>query len=246
MARIITFANKKGGSGKTTVVVNLGAVLGKLGQRVLIMDLDPQSHATLISGIDTYEKKRGIGSVIRKSFPLTEAIVQGPQGLYDIIPSYHKDEPYVMYGLQRDFRNFIDPVADLYDFILIDTPPSREDILIFSLSFSTELMIPLPLQFLAMEGLAELIGLLVKISKKINPDLKLTAVIPVMTGMRTNHAAGVCAQLEKIFNDKLLQTGIRQDVKIADSAWNQLPVILYSPHTRASEDFLNLAQHILS
>lgn len=248
-ARIITFANKKGGSGKTTTAVNVCASLAQKGKKCLLVDMDPQCHATLISGINPYESSKGIGSLF-KGANITDVIKNTPFGLYSIIPSYHKDEPVILYSeitpppLKK--KVFITELKALFDFIIFDTPPGRDDIFSFCLSVSDELMIPMPLQFLAMEGLAQLTGFLYKITETVNPDITLSAIIPVMIDMRTRHANDVYKELVETFGSQIIKRGIRLDIKLAEAAWAQKPICLYAPMSKAAYDFHLLAEEIIA
>jgi len=243
-ARIITFSNKKGGSGKTSTVVNLTACLGQKGKRCLLIDTDPQSHATFISGIYPYCEGKGIGSLFKGS-NITDLITKVPHGLYDILPSYHKDSLQNLYGKEFVYNDVLNKVKDEYDFIVFDTPPVRDDILTFCLSVSTELIIPTPLQFLAIEGLSQLIGFLYKISETTNTRITLSAIIPTMVDMRTRHANEILKQLENTLSDSIIKRGIRLDIKISEASWAQKPVCLYAPKSKAAYDFNLLAEEIL-
>ncbi|WP_460178055.1 ParA family protein [Thermodesulfovibrio hydrogeniphilus] len=150
-----------------------------------------------------------------------------------------------MYGSEFKFKDVLTPVHVDYDFILIDTPPGRDDLLKFSFLISTNLLIPMPLQFLAMEGLAQLLGLLYKISEKYNPAIKFSGIIPVMVDMRTRHSNEVLQELKNTFGERLIRRGIRLDIKISEASWKQMPVIAYAPHSKASYDFHMLAEEIL-
>ncbi|MDF2953975.1 MAG: ParA-like ATPase [Thermodesulfobacterium sp.] len=242
--RIITFANKKGGSGKTTTVVNLAAALGNKGKKCLVVDLDPQCHATLISGLNPYSPLKGAGSLFN-NYHIENLIKTPSHKLFDIIPSFHKDNSYILYGSELKYKDIFSEISSKYDFILIDTPPGREDILTFCLSVSTELMVPMPLQFLAMEGLAQLLGLLYTISEKYNPNIILSGIIPVMVDMRTKHANAILKELKDTFGNDVIKRGIRIDIKISEAAWHQLPIILYAPRSKAAYDFHMLAEELL-
>lgn len=242
--RVITFANKKGGSGKTSTAVNLAAVLSKKNKRVLIIDLDNQCHATLISGINAYDKIKGAYSFF-KTKKFSEIIKKTPFNLYDIIPSVHSESEVVLYNKELEYKDILVPLRNYYDYIIIDTPPSRRDILTFCFCVSDELIVPMPLQFLAMEGLAQLLGQMYYIARKYNQKIRLSGIIPVMVDMRSKHSQLVLKELKNTFGDSIIKRGIRIDVKISEASWEQKPVIIYSPYSKASYDFNILAEDIL-
>ncbi len=249
MTRVICVANKKGGSGKTTLVVNLAAALGTLGKRVLIIDLDPQCHATLVSGIDPYKNEKGIGSIMSKTIEPQRAVKKAINNLYDVIPSYHNDEPYVFYGLQEhNYRDLVDKFKTLftdYDFVLIDTPPSREDILTFAFLLSNQTLVPMPFQFLAMEGLSEFIGYFTKFSTNIKSDIEFLGVVPVNYDLKTNHSREIYRELKDVLGIDMIKQGIKYDVNLVESTWAGEPVITYKRKCISANEFMKLAEELI-
>lgn len=257
--RVIIFANRKGGSGKTTLAVNLAAALGQAGKRVLVADLDPQCHATYISGVDSYNAEAAVklALALRAGQP-ERGIVRPEHGLFDVLPGYHSSKPLpgaahtaeinlsTLLVPGENARILCAPLFVNYDFVLLDTPPSGEDALRFAVSVATEVIIPLPLHFLAMEGLAQLIGLLRRHAVSLNPDLTLCGVVPVMTDAREEHSSKVLLQLREIFPDTMLLRRIRMDMCLAEAAWQQLPALCLFPNSKGVADAADLAAHVLA
>jgi len=245
MARIITLANRKGGSGKTTLSVNLAAELGSRGFKVLLIDLDPQCHASFISGIDTYQRLTGMSAVLQEGVPIEQIIIRMPYDLYDIAPLYQKELGYSFHLNIEKNLNVLKSIENKYDYILLDTPPSIEDIHRLSFSISTDVFVPLVLQFLAMEGLAQLTRLIYLITETQNPDLKLSAIIPIHLNAQTNHEKAILMEVEEAFSKSIIKSPIRTDIKLADASWKQQPLLIYSPKSRAIGDFKRLANEII-
>lgn len=257
--RVLLLANRKGGSGKTTLAVNLAAAFGAAGKRVLLVDLDPQCHATYISGINPYDANAAtrLGLALRCGQP-ERGVRTTEHALFDVLPCYHASTPLPFaphlpeIGLSSFFepgetsRMLCQPLFAAYDVVVIDTPPSGEDALRFAVSVGTEALIPLPLHFLAMEGLAQLIGLLRRHASALNPDLTLSGVVPVMTDAREDHSSRVLLQLREIFPDAMLLRRVRMDMQLAEAAWQQKPARCLFPESKAVADIDDLATTVLA
>lgn len=257
--RVVLLANRKGGSGKTTLAVNLAAAVGASGKRVLLVDLDPQCHATYISGVDPYNAAAAtrLGMALRCGQP-ERGVCNPEHGLFAVLPCYHASTPLPFaphlpeIGLSSFFepgqtsRMLCAPLFNAYDVVVIDTPPSGEDALRFAVSVGTEALIPLPLHFLAMEGLAQLIGLIRRHAAALNPDLTLCGVVPVMTDAREDHSSRVLLQLREIFPDAMLLKRVRMDMQLAEAAWQQQPARVLFPDSKAVADIEDLACTVLA
>ncbi|WP_022849668.1 ParA family protein [Limisalsivibrio acetivorans] len=251
MADIITFANKKGGSGKTSTVLNVGAVLGSKGNRVLLVDLDPQAHLSYWSGVNTYDTYKNIYSVIHGDYSSSEAVTTTEHGLYDIIPASthfsHKDLKQIIDGRQVEgklAKALID-VKDKYDIILIDTPPTVAVLTLNALVASRHVLIPVLLNFLAIEGLAQLAQNIYRINMAHNPDLRIMGIIPNQYDLRSNHARRVVSELNENFGEDMISPRIRHDIKVAEAPEARLPINLYAPKSRGAMDFSILADYVM-
>jgi len=246
MSKIITFANRKGGSGKTTIVVNLAASLASLNKKVLVVDLDPQCHASYISGVNTYERKMGMGAVLKKQCTISEIILKTEVENFDIAPLYQKEfGNSISFNIESN-KTILDELKGKYDYILIDTPPSIEEIHKLSMAISTDVMIPLLMHFLAMEGMAQLTRFIYQITEQHNPDLKLSAIIPISYNKQTNHERMILNEIERVFGSEILKSKIRSDIKIAEASWNKQPLIAYNSKAPAIKDFTLLAKNIIA
>lgn len=246
MQRSLVFANRKGGSGKTSTSVNLAACLGARGYRVLLADLDPQCHATLISGLDPYDVEVAAvaGRALDNGRP-DLCRVTPEHGLYDVLPSRHLPAACLCDRLVHLRAGaFIEATAD-YDFVLMDTPPARDDVLRFAVTVGREIVIPLPLQFLALEGFSQLAGMLQVLARQCNPEIRLTGIVPVMTDPRLEHGSRIMLELRETVPDRLLLRRIRMDASITDAAWKQTPALCLFPESQAVRDFEKLTDQLL-
>ena len=245
MAKIITFANRKGGSGKTTLVVNLAAALAKQGKKVLIIDLDPQCHASYIVGVNTYVHKMGMGAVLKHQTRLKEVILHTEVEGLDIAPLYQPEfSSEISFNIEAH-KNILTEVKEEYDYILIDTPPSIEEIHKLAFAISDEVMIPLLLHFLAMEGLAQLTRFIYTTTEKHNPALRLSAIIPISYNQKTKHEELILKEIEKVFGETILKHKIRSDIKIAEASWYKKPLVNYNKKAPSLHDFNRLALDII-
>lgn len=252
MGNIVTFANKKGGSGKTSTVLNVGAAVGKSGKKVLLIDLDPQAHLSYWSGVNTYDTYPNIYDALLGVYPIEKTLFKTEHGLFDVIPAStgfsHQNLRKLLDGkhVEAKLSKILFNIKNEYDFIFIDTPPTVAVLTLNALVASKYVLIPVLLNFLAIEGLAQLAQNIYRINMAYNPDLRIMGIIPNQYDIRSNHAKKVMKELSENFGDELITPRIRSDVKIAEAPESRLPINLYAPTSRGAMDFSILADHILS
>lgn len=243
--RIIAYANHKGGVGKTTSVVNLGAGLHKLGKRVLLVDMDPQSNLTLSLGIK--EPERNIYGSMRGKHPLEP--VEILPGL-DLVPSTldlsgAEVELSGETGREYILRELLEPLRTKYQFILTDCPPSLGLLTLNALTASQEVMIPIQAHFLALQGLSKLMEIIEKIQKRLNKELRVSGVFITLYDGRKVLNREIVASLETYFKAELCSTKIRDNIALAEAPVNGLDIFRYSPRSYGAEDYLALTREIL-
>ncbi len=253
-ARIIAIANEKGGVGKTVTVLNLGAALYREGKTVLIIDIDPQSNATKGMGIESDEEMLTSYDIITNSEEIDPnvAIIHTQWEGLDVIPSSSDligadIELYDQDGREEKLREGLEGLADKYDFILIDTPPSLSLLTVNVFAFAEEVLIPCQTHPYSFNALAGLFDTLDMIKKEINPAIRITGIIATFFDNRTKVSRNV---LEKIKADEkykglLFRTKIRINTTIADSAEAGVPVVFYKPNSHGASDYNDLAEELL-
>jgi len=251
MGSIITFANKKGGSGKTSSVVNSGGVLGERGYKVLMIDLDPQAHLSFWSGVNTYDSYASVYDAVTGKCSGEDALFKPDHGLYDVLPA-STDFPMSMLKKLLDGENPEGRLAKVlmdmkneYDYILIDTPPTVAILTLNALVASTHVMIPILLNFLAIEGLAQLTQNVYRVNMAFNPEVRVAGIIPNQYNIRSNHSKRVISEIHENFGDDMIAPRVRNDVKVAEAPEFRLPVNLYAPKSRGAMDFNLLADFII-
>jgi len=244
--RKIIFANRKGGSGKTSIVVNLAYVLSKKRKKVLVIDLDSQAHSTFYLNKE-FEVKYSILDVLKDNSKINDVIVETNYKNLFLLPAV-EDLGNLNDKLKNktDFlKNSIDKIDINFDFILIDIPPSLERIVISGLIAADEVMIPLQTHFFPMKGIAQLISLIMKINKDWNKDLKLSGIIPTLYNQRTKIYKSVISEIEDSFGKDILLPGIPYDIRMAEAPSFREPISIFAPNSRASKAFEILANKII-
>jgi len=245
MAKIITLSNHKGGVGKTTSSINIGAGLNKLGKKVLLIDLDPQANLSQSLGVVDAEKN--IYGALRGFYKLTPIKIL--KGL-DLIPSTLElsgaeiemiGEP----GREYILKQTIEPIKNKYDFIIIDSPPSLGLLTINSLTASDEVIIPLQAQFLALQGLVKLMEVIKKIKLRLNKDLELGGVFITQYDNRKILNKNVSETIVDHFKDQVFKTKIRDNVALAEAPSNGLDIFRYNSKSYGAHDYLSLSKEIV-
>ena len=245
MSKVISISNHKGGVGKTTSAINIGAGLNKLGKKVLLIDLDPQ--ANLSQSLGLIDQDRNIYGAIRGEYKLEPiSILKG----LDLIPSTldlsgAEIELSGEAGREYILRELIDPLRGSYDFIIIDSPPSLGLLTINSFTASDEILIPLQAQYLALQGLAKLMEVIEKIQKRLNKDLKLGGVIVTQYDNRKVLNRDVVSTIETHFKDEVFKTKIRDNIALAEAPTQGVDIFRYNPKSYGAEDYLSLCKELL-
>ncbi|NMB63032.1 MAG: ParA family protein [Chloroflexi bacterium] len=251
MAKIFTLVNQKGGVGKTTSAINLGAFLGLYGQRVLIVDVDPQANATSSLGIDKLTVKKGSYEVLVGLTPIGPSILHNPRLKISILPSSPALAGAEVELMDSDKRNFklretIEPIVDRYDYILIDCPPSLSILTINGLLAAKDgVLIPVQCEYLALEGLGQLTDTLQRIKRSLFPELNVRGVILTMYDGRTRLAMDVVQEVRKFFPDKVFQTIVPRSIRLAEAPSYGLPISVYAPTSSAAKAYSALTREIL-
>ena len=244
MSNIITISNHKGGVGKTTSALNIGAGLASFGKTVLLIDLDPQANLSQSLGIR--EPSETVYGSIRGEYPLKP--VQIAKGL-DLVPSTldlsgAEIELSSETGREYILRELLEPIRDRYDYILIDSPPSLGLLTINALTASQEVFIPLQAQYLALQGLSKLIEVIEKIQKRLNKSLRIGGVFITQYDSRKVLNRNVVETIEAHFKDKVFHTRIRDNVALAEAPTAGLDIFSYAPNSHGAEDYLALSEEI--
>lgn len=250
MGKIITFANQKGGVGKTTTCINLAAFLALMGKRVLIVDLDPQGNATSGVGIEKSNELKTIYNVIDGECNVREAIVKTQITDLHIIPATvdlagAEIDLVQMSSREKILKNILARVLDEYDYVMIDCPPSLGLLTVNALTASQSIMIPIQCHFYALEGLSQLMNTVRLIKQHLNPALNVEGVVLTMKDHRSNLVAQVSEEINKYFGKKVFKTFIPSNIRLAEAPSHGQPIVIYDFGSKGSEAYWNLAVELL-
>ena len=247
MAKIVAIVNQKGGVGKTTSCVNLVAALKQAGKHVLLCDFDPQANATSGMGVDK-SKSNGVYDVLINGVATEKAIVSTPYG--DVLPSSKalagaSIEMIEMANRQFLLKAALDAVADNYDFIFIDCPPSLELLTLNALCAAHSLLVPLQGEYYALEGLSDLMNTVRIVRRNMNPRLEIEGVLLTMFDGRTNLAMQVAQEVKRFFPGKVYSTVIPRNVRLSEAPSHGKPITSYDRSCRGAEAYTALAAEFL-
>ena len=255
MAKIFCVANQKGGVGKTTTTVKLAAGLAKIGQRVLMIDLDPQGNATMGSGVDKRNLELTIYDVLLENASIAEARVQSDKlkdagCSFDILGA-NRDlagaevELVDVERREKRIKQAIDAVANEYDFVLIDCPPSLSMLTLNGLCSANGVIVPMQCEYFALEGLTDLVNTIKQVHANLNPDLQIIGLLRVMFDPRITLQQQVSEQLKNHFGNKVFNTVIPRNVRLAEAPSYGLPGVAFDPSARGSQAFVEFATEMV-
>jgi chromosome partitioning protein len=250
MTRVLAVANQKGGVGKTTTSVNVAAGLAQAGQRVLLVDLDPQGNATMGSGIDKRALKETVYQVLLGLATAENVRLRSESGGYDLLPANRElaGAEVEMVDLEhREVRlkGALAPLADEYDFIVIDCPPALNLLTLNGLVAADSVVIPMQCEYYALEGLSDLINTIKKVRAHLNPSIEIAGLLRTMFDPRNTLALQVSAQLEEHFGNKVYGTIIPRNVRLAEAPSYGIPAIRFDALCKGSQAYLALADELL-
>lgn len=247
MTKIIALVNQKGGTGKTTSTINIAAGLTNRGYKVLAVDLDAQGSLTASLGIETHNNPHTIYEALQGQIKAQDCIIEKS---FDVIPSDIRlsgaeIELVSVPGRETILKEILDPLVNIYDIILIDSPPSLTLLTLNGLVAAKEIYITLQPEYLALLGMSQLIKTIETVKKRLNPDLEVTGIIITMYDSRMNLYKEVIESVEAYFPDKIFNTRIRKNVALAEAPAQGLDIFSYRPNSNGAEDYNKLIDEIL-
>jgi chromosome partitioning protein len=249
MARIFCIANQKGGVGKTTTTVNLAAGLSQLGKRVLVVDLDPQGNATMGSGVNKRTLALTVYDVLLEDSTIAEARIHCEKTGYDILGTNRElsgaeVELVQMERRERRLKGALEAVGADYDFVLIDCPPSLSLLTLNGLCCAHGVIVPMQCEYFALEGLSDLVNTIKQVHANLNPELEIIGLLRVMFDARITLQQQVSEQLKAHFGDKVFDTVIPRNVRLAEAPSYGLPGVVFDPSSKGAQAFIEFAKEM--
>ncbi len=250
MGKIISFANQKGGVGKTTSAVNIAAALGKMGKKALLVDMDPQGNATSGVGISKKEIKVSTYELLIGTAKAEDAVLQTKFKNLFIIPSN-----IALVGAEIDLldvekreqcaKNALEPLRAAFDYIIIDCPPALSMLTINAFVAADGLVIPMQCEYFALEGLSQLTGTVKKVRQLYNPNLQMTGILLTMYNGRLNLTAGVVHEIKKYYAEKLFKQAISRSVRLSEAPSYGEPICYHDPYGKGSLEYAAVAKELI-
>jgi chromosome partitioning protein len=250
MAKIFCVANQKGGVGKTTTTVNLAAGLAQIGQRVLMVDLDPQGNATMGSGVDKRKLELTVYDVLLESSSVVEARVHSEKCGYDVLGANREltgaeIELVSLERREKRLRQALLAADQDYDFVLIDCPPSLSMLTLNGLCAAHGVIVPMQCEYFALEGVTDLVNTIKQVHANPNKDLEIIGLLRVMFDARITLQQQVSEQLQGHFGDKVFATTIPRNVRLAEAPSYGLPGVIFDPSSKGAHAFIAFAQEMV-
>ncbi len=251
MARVIAIANQKGGVGKTTTAVNLGASLAASDRRTLIIDSDPQGNATSALGFPKDPARRTLYQTLILGEPIERVTIDAQIDRLDLVPSDRNlvgaaVELVGMENREYRLREAIRGAREKYEYVLIDCPPSLDLLTVNALAASDAVLVPIQCEYFALEGVSELLDTLMRLRRTINPSLSVEGILLTMYDDRTTLSKQVAADLRSFFGTQVFESVIPRNVRLAEAPSHGMPVMFYDIHSKGAESYIQLAKEVIS
>lgn len=251
MAKIFCVANQKGGVGKTTTTVNLAAGLATHGQRVLLVDLDPQGNATMGSGIDKAALESSVYEVLVDGMDIPSSRLRSDSGSYDVLPANRElagadVELVTLDNRDARLKQALEKVEEAYDFVLIDCPPTLSLLTLNGLCAAHGVIIPMQCEYFALEGLSDLVNTIKHVHANLNRDLQVIGLLRVMFDPRITLQQQVSEQLKQHFGDKVFNAIIPRNVRLAEAPSYGMPGVVFDPSSRGAKAYLQFGAEMIA
>jgi chromosome partitioning protein len=249
-ANIFCIANQKGGVGKTTTAINLAAALAMLRKQVLLIDLDPQGNATMGSGVDKNKLEGNLYQVLLGQATVQDVRQRSESGGYDVLPANRELSGAEIDLIDMDEReqrlkSALEPVRNDYDYILIDCPPTLSLLTLNGLASAHGVIIPMQCEYFALEGLSDLVNTIKRVHRNINPELQLIGLLRVMFDTRVTLQQQVSAQIESHFGDRVFQTVVPRNVRLAEAPSYGQPGTVYDKNSRGAKAYIDFGNELV-